>query len=157
MSLINGPRSVIVSGAPQSLYGLNVALRHLKAKSDGDQSRIPHSKRNVKFSSRFLPVSAPFHSSYLEQVPASMLKDIAALKLEFRAEDLAIPVYATDDGRDLKASEKNSSEFTRELIQQILCLPVRWEKGEISCPFSFAYSQSIDCFFVLSLQPLPPR
>ena len=127
ISLVNGPRSIIVSGSPQSLYGLNVALRHLKGKSDGEQNRIPHSKRNVKFSTRFLPVSAPFHSSYLEQVPTAMQRDIETLGLEFRVEDLAIPVFATDTGNDLKQSQASSASFTKSLIQQILCLPVHWE------------------------------
>ncbi|KAJ3106179.1 3-oxoacyl-[acyl-carrier-protein] synthase [Phlyctochytrium bullatum] len=123
LSLVNGPRACIFTGYPQSLYGLNVALRKLKADTNQDQSRVPFSQRKVRFSSRFLPVSVPFHSNYLVGVPAQVEADIAANGLEFDVKQLAIPVYNTNTGDDLRKSTK----LTMSLVEQICTLPVHWE------------------------------
>ncbi|KAJ3214628.1 3-oxoacyl-[acyl-carrier-protein] synthase [Dinochytrium kinnereticum] len=123
LSLINGPRACIFTGYPQSLYGLNVALRKLKAASGQDQSRIPHSQRKVRFTSRFLPVTVPFHSEYLKNVPAVVAEDIATHNLAFDVKRLAIPVYHTNTGEDLRMSGK----LTISLVEQICIQPVHWE------------------------------
>jgi fatty acid synthase subunit beta len=99
LTLNNGPRSFVCTGPPQSLYGLNLSLRKLKAPTGLEQSRVPFSQRKIKFSSRFLPITAPFHSSYLEQVSPILSKDIERCNLSFNAKDLAIPVRATDTGK----------------------------------------------------------
>lgn len=99
LSLINGPRSMIFTGHPQSLYGLNKHLRKLKPLPDQDQSRIPFSQRKVPFTSRFLPVVVPFHSEYLKDVPAEMEADIKAHGLIFDGEKMKLPVYHTHTGK----------------------------------------------------------
>ncbi|KAI9205069.1 fatty acid synthase [Polychytrium aggregatum] len=123
LSLINGPRSTICTGPPQSLYGLNVALRKIKAPTGLDQSRVPHSERKIRFSSRFLPVAVPFHSEYLVNVPAQLEQDISELNLDFDAAKIAIPVYHTNTGEDLR----NSSRLTISLVEQICTQAVHWE------------------------------
>ncbi|KAJ3130628.1 3-oxoacyl-[acyl-carrier-protein] synthase, partial [Physocladia obscura] len=124
LSLINGPRACICTGHPQSLYGLNVALRKLKANPTEDQSRVPHSQRKIRFTSRFLPVTVPFHSSYLKNVPAVLADDIKTLNLTFSAEKIKIPVFNTNTGADLANSGK---KLTYSLVEQICTLPVFWE------------------------------
>jgi malonyl CoA-acyl carrier protein transacylase len=99
ITLLNGPRSFVCTGPPQSLYGLNLSLRKLKAPTGLDQSRIPFSQRKIKFSSRFLPITAPFHSSYLQTAVDTLLRDVERYQLHHDAKDLKIPVYATDSGK----------------------------------------------------------
>ncbi|KAI8824957.1 uncharacterized protein EV422DRAFT_605412 [Fimicolochytrium jonesii] len=125
LSLINGSRSTIFTGPSQSLYGLNVSLRKLKAEAGQDQSRIPHSQRKVKFLSKFLPVAVPFHSEYLKGVPQALAKDIEAHSLNFDVKKLRIPVYHTNTGEDLR----NDADVTGSLVRQICLEPVHWEKA----------------------------
>lgn len=98
VTLFNGPRSFVCTGPPQSLYGLNRSLRKLKAPTGLEQSRVPYSQRKLKFSSRFLPITAPFHSTYLESAVTIIQDDIKRENLRFDAKDLVIPVFATDSG-----------------------------------------------------------
>lgn len=99
ITLHNGPRSFVCTGPPQSLYGLNLSLRKLKAPTGLDQSRVPYSQRKIKFSSRFLPITAPFHSIYLKSAVPIILEDSDKNNLRFHAKDLKVPVYATDSGK----------------------------------------------------------
>ena len=99
ITLFNGPRSFVCTGPPQSLYGLNLSLRKLKAPTGLEQSRVPFSQRKIKFSSRFLPITAPFHSNYLEQASDILKEDIKRGNLAFDAKDLKVPVFATDSGK----------------------------------------------------------
>ncbi|KAI9138416.1 fatty acid synthase [Paraphysoderma sedebokerense] len=133
ISLINGPRSVVVSGPPQSLYGLNVALRKLK--NDGqDQSRVPYSQRRIKFTSRFLNVTAPFHSVYLEKAIRIIKEDIARDGIHFQKEYLNIPVYCTDDGTNLQVAKRE--DISLWLVEQICRKPVHWEKATAAKPLT---------------------
>ncbi|KAK9765807.1 fatty acid synthase alpha subunit Lsd1 [Basidiobolus ranarum] len=123
LTLTNGPRNFVCTGHPQSLYGLNLALRKIKAPAGLDQGRVPHSQRKVKFSSRFLPITAPFHSSYLKGAAELLAQDVQKYELEFDVKSLTIPVYSTDSGNDLRESDR----LTLDLIDQICSLPVQWE------------------------------
>ncbi|TPX31149.1 hypothetical protein SmJEL517_g05464 [Synchytrium microbalum] len=123
LSLINGPRAIICTGAAQSLYGLNVALRKLKADPGVDQTRVPHSQRKIRFSSRFLPVMVPFHSPSLAGVANLLDEDVKARGLSFDACKLAVPVFNTNTGEDLRGSRT----LTRDLCDMICTLPVKWE------------------------------
>lgn len=124
ISLINGPKNLVVSGPPQSLYGLNLTLRKAKAPSGLDQARIPFSERKLKFSNRFLPITSPFHSHLLEEAYTLIEQDLANEGLEFNATDLKIPVYDTFDGSDMR--EYKGSIINR-LNLLITKLPVNWE------------------------------
>ncbi|ORX59428.1 fatty acid synthase [Hesseltinella vesiculosa] len=125
ITLHNGPRSFVCTGPPQSLYGLNLALRKLKAPTGLDQSRVPYSQRKIKFSSRFLPITAPFHSAYLNLATPSLLADVERHQLQIDAKALTIPVYATDSGADLRESK----DLTLDLISLVYSRHVHWEKA----------------------------
>lgn len=100
VSLLNGPRAIVCSGPPKSLYGLNLLLRKLKAPSSLDQTKIPFSERKLRFSTKFLPISSPFHCSYLESAVELILEDVEKNKIGFLKElDLGIPVIRTDTGK----------------------------------------------------------
>ncbi|KAI9247028.1 hypothetical protein BY458DRAFT_560469 [Sporodiniella umbellata] len=125
IGLYNGPRIFVCTGPSQSLYGLNLALRKLKAPTGLDQSRVPYSQRKIKFSSRFLSISAPFHSSYLKPTVDIVLRDADKYNLHFNSKDMKIPIYSTDAGEDLCQSKN----LTRSLLESICTNPVHWEKA----------------------------
>ncbi|ODV94456.1 hypothetical protein PACTADRAFT_45167 [Pachysolen tannophilus NRRL Y-2460] len=124
ISLINGARNLVVTGPPQSLYGLNLTLRKAKAPSGLDQSRIPFSERKLKFSNRFLPISSPFHSHLLAPATDKIIADLQASGLEFKSSDLKIPVFDTCDGKNLKDYQ---GSIAARLVECITQLPVNWE------------------------------
>lgn len=128
ISLINGARNVVVTGPPQSLYGLNLSLRKVKAPTGLDQTRIPFTDRKVRFTNRFLPISAPFHSPYLESASPIIEEDLVNIKTFVKA-DLAIPVYDTNSGNDLRMTE--GASLVSELVRMITKLPVNWEKATV--------------------------
>lgn len=124
ISLVNGARNLVVSGPPESLYGFNLTLRNNKAPSGLDQARIPHSERKLKFSNRFLPILAPFHSHLLEPATKLILKDVEAENLTFPSADLKIPVYDTFDGANFQSK---NGDVTARVIECITQHPVHWE------------------------------
>ncbi|GMG40604.1 unnamed protein product [Ambrosiozyma monospora] len=124
ISLVNGARNVVVTGPPQSLYGLNLNLRNAKAPTGLEQSRIPHSQRKLKFSSRFLPILSPFHSKLLAPAVDLIVADLKKAGIEFNAADLAIPVFDTYNGKDLR---EQSGSIAARVVDLINLLPVNWE------------------------------
>lgn len=126
ISLVNGARNLVVTGPPQSLYGLNLSLRKAKAPSGLDQARIPHSERKLKFSSRFLPILSPFHSHLLAPATDRVVEDLEKAGLEFESASLKIPVYDTFDGSDLRDCK---TSIAARLVKCITQLPVNWEKA----------------------------
>lgn len=124
ISLVNGGRNLVVSGPPESLYGFNLTLRNNKAPSGLDQARVPFSERKLKFSNRFLPILAPFHSHLLEPATELILADVEAESLAFNSVDLKIPVYDTYSGENFQdATGCVISRVTKCITQ----LPVHWE------------------------------
>ncbi|VUC37904.1 unnamed protein product [Clonostachys rosea] len=127
VSLINSPRNLVVTGPPTSLYGLNSQLRRVKAPTGLDQTRIPHTERKVRFSNRFLPISAPFHSKYLAEATSLIDEDLKDISID--ASELGIPVFDTNNGSDLRESVKGNLVPT--LVRLITRDPVNWEKATI--------------------------
>lgn len=124
ISLINGARNLVVTGPPQSLYGLNLSLRKAKAPSGLDQSRIPHGERKLKFFNRFLPVASPFHSHLLSPAKSSIDENLARYSIEFSHADLKIPVYDTFTGVDMRQQQ---GSIVQRVTDCIITLPVKWE------------------------------
>ncbi|CCG83263.1 putative Fatty acid synthase beta subunit [Taphrina deformans PYCC 5710] len=121
IALINGPKNFVVAGPPQSLYGLNLGLRKIKADPSENHGRTPFSQRKLKFVNRFLPITAPFHSQYLKPAAEILYHDCKAIYFD---QDLAIPVYATDNGENLQSM--SPQQLTKRLIDMIEFLPVEW-------------------------------
>ncbi|KAK9382701.1 acyl transferase domain-containing protein [Kockiozyma suomiensis] len=126
ISLENGARNFVVTGPPQSLYGLSLSLRKLRAPPGLEQNRIPYSQRKLKFSTRFLPITAPFHSPYVDAAYSTIVEDLKDVTLD--SSELAIPVYDTFDGHDLR--EDNGS-VVNHLVYLVTSLPVLWEKPTV--------------------------
>ena len=123
ISLVNGVRNFVVSGPPQSLYGLNLALRAAKATAGLDQARIPYSERKLKISNRFLPVAAPFHCQLMIPAHGLVVKDLKESGLAYNNKDIKIAVYDTFSGDDLRECTENTTE---RIVDCIIRLPVMW-------------------------------
>jgi fatty acid synthase subunit alpha, fungi type len=127
ISLHNGPRAFVVTGPAKSLYGLVTNLRKVKAPSGVDQSKVPFSQRKPKFSTRFLVVSVPYHSDYLEDTTEDVVDDLG--EELWSKENLKIPVYHTESGKScsfyvyLRANECDL--LTRAVTQGMTCVPLR--------------------------------
>lgn len=127
ISLVNGARNVVVTGPPESLYGLNLNLRKAKAPAGVNQARVPFSQRKLLFSSRFLPITSPFHSHLLTPANKSIFEDFKRVGLSFPKEDIAIPIFDTFTGEDLR--EYSEGTITERAINLITTLPVHWVKA----------------------------
>lgn len=124
ISLVNGARNLVVSGPPQSLYGLNLALRMAKAPAGLNQARVPASDRKLKFTNRFLPISSPFHSHLLVPARAAIVEALTKRNIHFKQSNIKIPVFDTFDGKDLRDFQGSVEE---RIVDCIIDLPVNWE------------------------------
>ena len=122
IALINNAQNFVITGPPLSLHGLNVRLRQIKASPESDQSRIPFSKRKLNFSNSFLPITAPFHSTYLASATLVILNDVE--DLEILGESLRISVYHPSTGEDLSRRQGNIvPELVRMITEEIVDWP----------------------------------
>ena len=125
ISLVNSARNFVVTGPPISLYGLNLRLRKVKAPTGLDQTRVPFTQRKVRFVNRFLPITAPFHSPYLEEAYNHLVEDLRDIKIY--AKDLGIAVYHTNTGKDLR--EDGDANIVPALLHMITQDTVNWESA----------------------------
>ena len=119
ISLVNSARSFVITGPPLCLYVLNLQLRKLKAAAT--------SNCEERFSNRFLPITAPFHSPYLTKVIEDILRDLDDIKIS--STDLGIPVYDTCTGENLKAN--SHSNIIPNLVNMICKDLVSWEDATV--------------------------
>ena len=127
ISLINSPRNLVVTGPPTSLYGLNSQLRKVKAPTGLDQTRIPYTERKIRFSNRFLPITAPFHSKYLAEATAKIDEDLKDINID--SASLGFPVFDTNTGKDLR--EQTKGNIVPALVRLITRDPVNWETATV--------------------------
>jgi fatty acid synthase subunit beta, fungi type len=127
ISLHNSARNFVVTGPPISLYGLNLRLRKVKAPTGLDQTRIPFTDRKIRFVNRFLPITAPFHSSYLGEAYKNAVEDLKHIKIH--GKHLRIPVYNTSSGVDIRQEDPNN--VVPSLVRMITQDPVDWEKATV--------------------------
>ena len=125
ISLINARHKIVVSGPPLSLHTLNLRLRSRKAPAGVNQARIPFSERKPHFSHRFLPITAPFHSSHLSPAVDLVNRDLQHLSIS--GSSLSIAVYATHDGADLRL--RGQENVVPDIVRMILEQPLYWERA----------------------------
>ncbi|MCJ1282192.1 beta subunit of fatty acid synthetase [Xylographa opegraphella] len=125
VSLINARNKIVVSGPPLSLHTLNLRLRSRKAPAGVNQARIPFSERKPNFSHRFLPITAPFHSSHLSEAVDLVNNDLQHLSIF--GSSLSIPVHATHDGADLRL--RGQENILPDIVRMILEQPLYWERA----------------------------
>ncbi|KAI9745826.1 MAG: hypothetical protein M1818_000507 [Claussenomyces sp. TS43310] len=125
VALINGPENIVISGPPLSLHGFNVWLRSVKAAPNGSQTKIPFSQRKPKITNRFLPITAPFHSSYLSEVAPIVVRDLEGISIT--GDDLQIAVFDTKSGEDLRL--RGQSDIVLDLIAMVTEQELVWERA----------------------------
>ncbi|KKK21818.1 hypothetical protein ARAM_004341 [Aspergillus rambellii] len=122
LALVNGRNKCVVAGAPQGLQRVCMALRNHKAPAKLDQSRVLFNRRQPVIDVQYLPISAPYHSPFLESVESFAMSALANLRLT--GEDLAIPIYHSVDGHNLQ--KQGSQDVLRPLIQAVTVGYVDW-------------------------------
>jgi fatty acid synthase subunit beta len=125
IGLHNSPTNFVVVGPPTSLHAFNVCLRPLKASPGVDQGRVPFNKRKAHIANNFLPVSAPFHSSYLAPATSLILQDAQKMGVEMRGSDLRCGVYTTtSQAEDLRS--RGSQNIVPELVRLVTEVSLYW-------------------------------
>ncbi|KAK4456910.1 putative fatty acid synthase subunit beta [Cladorrhinum samala] len=127
IALINSPRNLVVAGPPRSLCGLNAQLRKVKAATGIDQTRTPYTERKVRFVNRFLPITAPFHSKYLQKATKLIVEDLKDVHID--AKSLGAAVYDTHSGQDIR--DTVTGDVVPALVRMITQDPVQWEKATV--------------------------
>ncbi|OTA64035.1 fatty acid synthase beta subunit [Hypoxylon sp. EC38] len=127
VALVNGAKNFVVAGPPMALYGLNVQLRKVKVAENADESRIPFSQRKLHITNKFLPITAPFHSPYLRSAVEILREDLRETKISPR--ELAIPVYSTFSGKDIRNELQEKDDIVPSLVRMICQDPVHWDKA----------------------------
>ncbi|KAI1460005.1 fatty acid synthase beta subunit [Annulohypoxylon moriforme] len=127
VALVNGAKNFVVAGPPMALYGLNVQLRKVKAPENADESRIPFSQRKLHINNKFLPITAPFHSPYLRSAIEALQEDLKETKIS--PSELAIPVYSTFSGKDIRSELQDKDDIVPSLVKMICQDPVHWDKA----------------------------
>ncbi|KPM40750.1 hypothetical protein AK830_g5829 [Neonectria ditissima] len=113
ISMANGPRHFVVSGPPKYLYGLNLQIRKAK-----------HLLGNAGVvGSRFLDVSVPFHTSWLDQAIPMIQNDVKDIKLQ--SSGMVTPVFSTEDGQDTGCE-------VQRLVELVVSRGVDWGKATAS-------------------------
>ena len=125
--LINGVRNVVVGGPPLSLVSFNDQIRRLKAPEGANQGRIPFRDRKLQFSSRFLPITVPFHSPYLESAEPIVEDDLKRHGISLKSSNLKIPVYHTNTGQDLQDAQVG--DLLPELGRSVMTKMVDWPRA----------------------------
>lgn len=106
ISLLNGDNIVVI----RTLHALYRALLLLKADPAQNQHRIPFSQRKLPLSFRYLRVSTPFHSPFVQNAIPLILQDVEPLKISLSSSDLVMPVFSTVDGKNLQTCDDIISE-----------------------------------------------
>ena len=127
ISLSNSARNFVVTGPPISLYGLNLRLRKVKAPTGLDQTRVPFTDRKSRFVNRFLPITSPFHSTYLTEAYKHVIEDLKDIDISVR--DLKIPVFNTATGVDVR--QEGEDNVVPALVRMITQDPVNWDKATV--------------------------
>ncbi|KAI2628007.1 fatty acid synthase beta subunit [Hypomontagnella submonticulosa] len=126
IALVNGAKNFVIAGPPMALYGLNVQLRKVKAPENTEESRVPFSQRKLHITNRFLPITAPFHSPYLRSAIEALEQDLKDIRIS--PKDLAIPVFSTFSGNDIRNELQEKDNVVPSLVRMICQDPVHWDK-----------------------------
>jgi len=137
IALVNDRSACVVAGAPQALDILRKTLERTRAEPGEDQARVPFSQRKPTVRTRFLSVTAPFHTKVLEEASAAIAKDATALGISFPASELQVPVLSTENGGDLRqgvpgasgASDGGGDDLLPHLIDLQCCKHVDWPRA----------------------------
>lgn len=118
LALVNAFDQFVIAGPVASLLCLERHLMEISSK-DKDQSRVPFNDRKPCVQHGFIPVSTPFHTPYLTRA-ATRVKQYFSDR-SINSHQLAIPVYHTQTGLDLRQREGNVLSMAIEAIASEEC------------------------------------
>lgn len=127
LALVNTFDQFVIAGPVASLLCLEGHLMKINSK-DKDQSRIPFSDRKPCVQHGFLPVSTPFHTPYLTRA-ATRVKQYFSDRPIY-SHQLAIPVYHTQTGLDLRQREGDILSIAIDAIASEEC---NWPSALAGC------------------------
>lgn len=122
LALENTQDNFVLAGPVSSLVHMNSHLRALKAKDGSDQSRVPFSTRKPVIYHQFLPISAPFHTSYLNTAAEKVKLHLG--KMSISKASLMIPVYHSKTADDLR--HNGTSNILKVLVDAVACEQCQW-------------------------------
>ncbi|KAF2028408.1 beta subunit of fatty acid synthase [Setomelanomma holmii] len=117
IALVNGPTNIVCGGPPESLKSFSLWLEDVKK---AQQKVKPLSGKIV--TTRFLPITAPFHTFYLANTRKIIVDDMVRHNIVIKPSDLLISVYDSKTGRDLREVEEEAlfpiltSAITTEMV-----------------------------------------
>ncbi|KAJ2748907.1 fatty acid synthase alpha subunit Lsd1, partial [Coemansia pectinata] len=122
LSVANGARAFVVSGATTSIKAF-VELLYREHDTKGvDQTRISHSQRRTGVAIKYLNINAPYHCSLLTHAFEGAYEYATSKGWILEASSMQRVVRAGDDGHDIR-SEGNMSQY---LLRSMCVLPVNW-------------------------------
>lgn len=122
LALVNSRDKFVLAGSSRSLRAVCVYLRGIKATGSIDQTRVLFHKRKPNVDVHFLPISAPYHSAYLNRVDSYVAKALPSISLSGR--DLGVPLFHTHNGQNLQ--DRQSEDILRVLIRAVTVEMVDW-------------------------------
>lgn len=122
IGLINSRDDFVISGPADTLHGLNLHLRDIKADPAQDQSRIRFSRRKPVIDHQFLAINAPLHSPHLKEAAEKIMFHVA--DKTFVKGDKPTPVYHTENGLDV--FEQETGGVISNLVKAITVDIVDW-------------------------------
>lgn len=109
LGLVNSPTTQVLSGSTTDLLGFYFA----------NESRFAQSRASWAF----LSGTIPFHSVQLAPAARRVREDLGFIGPLPRADQLELPVYATDGPRNLQ----RAGDLVDEFLNQVLVRPIEWE------------------------------
>eukprot|EP00808_Paulinella_micropora_P031876 g23924.t1 len=129
LALYNQTKSIVVSGYPEAIVKLRLAILDKEEKSKEaakgmPTARIPFSKRVPPARMQFLPIPVPFHSPFGQSILIETLATLRNMEVQvdIKKEDLNFPVW---NHGSLNLCE--SDDIHRDILTAVLTEPVRWD------------------------------
>jgi fatty acid synthase subunit beta len=122
LALVNSREKTVVSGRPNSLRQLSLRLRKFGASAELDQRRIPFIHRRPVIHQQYLPISAAFHSPYLDASARRVLKRLKSCS--WSGDDMNIALYHTKSGENLQG--ESSTSLVERLVYAVTTDLLDW-------------------------------
>jgi fatty acid synthase subunit beta len=134
IALVNGPSNIVVGGPPESLKSFASWLEEVKKAL---AKKSPGSGKPI--TTRFLPITAPFHTFYLAESRQIIVDDMVRHNILIKPSDLLISVYDSKSGRDLREVEEEAlfPILTEAITTQMVDWPCATTFPTRSCIIDF--------------------
>ncbi|KAF2800346.1 beta subunit of fatty acid synthase [Melanomma pulvis-pyrius CBS 109.77] len=133
IALVNGPSNIVVGGPPESLKSFSSWLEEVK------KVLAKATPKGKTVTTRFLPITAPFHTFYLAESRQIIVDDMVRHNIVIKPSDLLISVYDSKSGRDLREVEEEAlfPILTEAITTQMVDWPCATTFPTRSCIIDF--------------------